>query len=98
MRGNNGNANDNKENLLKTANLRLEKAKLLGYSSHAAYVLEEAMAINPSNVYNLLDKLWKPAIAKAKVEAADIQKEIEAEGGTLRYSRTIGDITQKKFV
>lgn len=82
MRGNNGNANDNKENLLKTANLRLEKAKLLGYSSHAAYVLEEAMAINPSNVYNLLDKLWKPAIAKAKVEAADIQKEIEAEGGT----------------
>lgn len=81
MRGNNGNANDNKENLLKTANLRLEKANLLGYPSHAAYVLEESMAVNPSNVYSLLNKLWTPALAKAKIEAADIQKEIEAEGG-----------------
>lgn len=81
MRGNNGNANDNKETLLKTANLRLEKAKLLGYPSHAAYVLEEAMALNPNNVYDLLNKLWTPALAKAKIEAADIQKEIDAEGG-----------------
>lgn len=81
MRGNNGNANDNKETLLKTANLRLEKAKLLGYPSHAAYVLEEAMALNPNNVYGLLNKLWTPALAKAKIEAADIQKEIDAEGG-----------------
>lgn len=82
MRGNNDNENDNKENLLKTANLRLEKAKLLGYPSHAAYVLEESMALNPANVYDLLKKLWTPALAKAKVEAADIQKEIEAAGDT----------------
>src|SRR5690606_20782381 len=83
MRGNNGNDNDNKENLVKTANLRLEKAKLLGYPSHAAYVLEEAMAGNPANVYDLLNRLWTPALAKAKVEAADIQKEIEATEGDL---------------
>src|SRR5690606_23213994 len=63
-RGNNGNYNDNKDVLLKIANLRLEKAKLLGYESHAAYVLEEAMAGNPNNVYNLLNKLWTPAINK----------------------------------
>jgi peptidyl-dipeptidase Dcp len=81
LRGNNNNDNDNKEVLLQTANLRLEKAKLLGYSSHAAYVLEESMALNPANAYNLLNKLWNPALAKAKVEAADIQKEIEANGG-----------------
>lgn len=81
MRGNNGNDNDNKENLLKTANLRLEKAKLLGYNSHAAYVLEEAMAENPTNVYALLNKIWAPALEKAKAEAADIQKEIDAAGG-----------------
>jgi peptidyl-dipeptidase Dcp len=39
------------------------------------------MALNPANAYNLLNKLWNPALAKAKVEAADIQKEIEANGG-----------------
>ncbi|PRD48864.1 M3 family metallopeptidase [Sphingobacterium haloxyli] len=86
MRGNNGNDNDNKEILLKTANLRLEKAKLLGYDSHAAYVLEEAMAENPTNVYALLNKIWTPALAKAKVEAADIQKEIEAAGGDFQVA------------
>src|SRR5690606_6482468 len=81
-RGNNDNDSDNKEILTKIANLRLEKAKLLGYSSHAAYVLEESMAANPTNVYQLLNKLWAPAINKAKVEAADIQKEIEAAQDT----------------
>ncbi len=86
MRGNNGNANDNKEILLKTANLRLEKAKLLGYTSHAAYVLEEAMAENPANVYALLNRIWTPALEKAKVEAADIQKEITAAGGDFQVA------------
>ena len=81
MRGNHDNEHDNKAILLKIANLRLEKAKLLGYASHAAYVLEEAMAENPSNVYALLNKIWTPALAKAKDEAAAIQNQIEAEGG-----------------
>ncbi|SKC04808.1 peptidyl-dipeptidase Dcp [Sphingobacterium nematocida] len=85
-RGNNGNDNDNKESLVKIANLRLEKAKLLGYASHAAYVLEESMAANPTNVYSLLNKLWGPALAKAKVEAADIQKEIDAAKDTFKVA------------
>ncbi|TCV15199.1 peptidyl-dipeptidase Dcp [Sphingobacterium alimentarium] len=86
MRGNNGNDNDNKEILIKIANLRLEKAKLLGYESHAAYVLEEAMAANAANVNQLLSKLWAPAINKAKVEAADIQKEIDAAQDTFKVA------------
>lgn len=86
MRGNNGNDNDNKEILIKIANLRLEKAKLLGYESHAAYVLEEAMAANAANVNQLLSKLWVPAINKAKVEAADIQKEIDASQDTFKVA------------
>lgn len=86
LRGNNGNDNDNKESLIKIANLRLEKAKLLGYASHAAYVLEESMAANPTNVYSLLNKLWGPALAKAKVEAADIQKEIDAAKDTFKVA------------
>lgn len=81
-RGNNDNSFDNKKVLLSIANLRLEKAKLLGYASHAAYVLEESMAGNPNTVYDLLNRLWAPALAKAKVEAADIQKEIVAAKDT----------------
>src|SRR5690606_33473031 len=66
--------------LVEIANLRLKKATLLGYPSLAHYVLEEAMAENPANVKKLLDDLWKPAIATAKAEAYDIQKEIAAAG------------------
>ncbi len=80
----NGNAQDNSEILVEIANLRLQKANLLGYPTHAHYVLEEAMAENPANVKKLLDDLWKPAIAKARVEANDIQQEIEASGGNFQ--------------
>ena len=82
LRGNQGNENDNNKILIDIANKRLEKAKLLGYSSHAAYVLENSMAENPENVNSLLNKLWAPALVKAKAEAADIQKEIVAAKDT----------------
>lgn len=85
-RGNQGNETDNNEILIKIANYRLEKAKLLGYSSHAAYVLEESMAENPANVNALLNKIWTPAIAKAKQEAADIQAEITAAKDTFQVA------------
>lgn len=79
-RGNNGNALDNRTNVVQLANLRSEKARLLGYASHAHYVLEERMAKNPERVYELLDKLWKPALDKAKAEEADIKEMMAAEG------------------
>lgn len=79
-RGNNGNAHDNNEILIKIANLRLQRANLLGYPTHAHYVLEEAMAETPDKVYRLLRDLWAPALKKAKAEAADIKQEIAAEG------------------
>ncbi len=80
MRANNDNEFDNKENAVKLANLRGEKARLLGYKSHADYVLEESMAKKPENVAKLLNDLWKPALEIAKVEAADIQKMMEKDG------------------
>jgi peptidyl-dipeptidase Dcp len=79
-RGNNGNKLDNRTNIVNLASLRAEKAKLLGYKSHAHFVLEERMAKTPESVYELLDKLWKPALAKAKVEEADIKKLMIADG------------------
>lgn len=80
MRANNDNEFDNKENAIKLANLRGEKARLLGYKSHADYVLEESMAEKPENVAKLLNDLWKPALEIAKVEAADIQKMMDKDG------------------
>jgi peptidyl-dipeptidase Dcp len=71
---------DNKENAIKLANLRGEKARLLGYKSHSDYVLEESMAKNPENVAKLLNDLWKPALEKAKTEASDIQKMMQKDG------------------
>jgi peptidyl-dipeptidase Dcp len=80
MRGNNGNELDNKANAVKIATLRVERANLLGYKSHAAYVLEENMAKTPEAVYAFLDKIWKPAVARAKAEAAEMQAMIDKEG------------------
>ncbi len=85
-RGNNGDSLDNKATLLKIANLRSERAKLLGYPTHAHYVLEENMAKEPSKVYELLNRLWRPALKRAKAERADMQKMIDAEGGKFKVA------------
>ncbi|MFC2166723.1 M3 family metallopeptidase [Acidobacteriota bacterium] len=79
-RGNNGNEFDNKVIAAKIAALRVRKANLLGYETHAHFVLEENMAKVPQNVYNLLNQLWEPAINMAKNEVEEMQAIIEAEG------------------
>lgn len=79
-RGNNGNTYDNKAIIARAIALRIEKAKLLGYKTWADYVLEESMAKNPENVYKFLNHVWTPALKKAKEEAAELQKLIQAEG------------------
>jgi peptidyl-dipeptidase Dcp len=80
-RSNQDNDNDNTSILLEIANLRREKANLLGFKNHADYVLEETMAKNAENVYKLLNQLWTPALAKAKIEASEMQDMIRVEGG-----------------
>ncbi|WP_323844565.1 M3 family metallopeptidase [Microbulbifer magnicolonia] len=67
--------------LVRMAELRADKAKLLGYSDWASYVTADQMAKTPQAVYKILDDLAPKAVAKAKVEAADIQAMIEHEGG-----------------
>ncbi|TDD76383.1 M3 family metallopeptidase [Flavobacterium caseinilyticum] len=79
-RGNQDNEFDNKKNAVALANLRGQKARLLGYKSHSNYVLEESMAKTPENVNKLLKDLWKPALEIAKTEAADIQKMMAKDG------------------
>ena len=63
-------------------NLRLERANILGFESHAAYVLDDCMAKTPEAVNELLMNVWKPAIAKAQKEADEYKKMIAAEGET----------------
>lgn len=74
MRGNNDNANDNKELIEDMSKLRLQKAKLLGYEDYASYVLEANMAKDVPTVDKFLADLFKPAVKVAKEELKELQK------------------------
>lgn len=78
-RCNHGNANDNKAVINKIMKLRVQKAQLLGFETPAAFILDDTMAKTPETVYNFLLKVWAPSVAKAKVEAAELQKLMDAE-------------------
>ena len=78
-RGNNNNANDNKQVIKDLVNLRLERSKLLGFKSYADYALAVTMAKTPKKVDDLLMKVWKPSLKIAKKEAQDLQAMINKE-------------------
>ena len=84
MQGDNNDSLDNKNLITKIVKLRLQRANILGYKNHAEYVLEEQMAKNPANVYELLNKLWKPALKRASAERDEMQKLIYAEGNKFK--------------
>jgi peptidyl-dipeptidase Dcp len=84
MRGDNGNSNDNNTIVEKIVNIRVQKAKLLGYPDFASYVIEENMAETPENVYAFLMELWKPSLVKSKEEVKEMQKMIDREGGKFK--------------
>lgn len=72
-RGNNDNANDNKATLLRIMELRIEKARILGYDTPAAHILHDKMAGNPQTVDNFLNGIMAAAMKRAKEEIADMQ-------------------------
>ena len=78
-RGNNGNEFDNKKIIPEIINLRIKRANLLGYDTHADYVLERSMAKNADTVYDFLNQLWRPALKQAKAEAYELQSMIYDE-------------------
>ena len=79
-RANNDNANDNKKVINKIMKLRVQKAQLLGFESPAAFILDNTMAKTPKAVYDFLATVWTPAVARAKEEAAELQKLMDKEG------------------
>ena len=83
-RSNNNNEFDNKALIGQFVNLRVRKAQLMGFNSWADFVLDDNMAKTPSNVYDLLRKVWEPGLVRAKEEARDIQAMIDREGGNFK--------------
>jgi peptidyl-dipeptidase Dcp len=76
-----GDENDNQEIILKKVNLRQERAELLGYKSHADFVLEERMAESPARVADFLDNLLKYAKPVAAQELKELTEYAESAGG-----------------
>ena len=83
-RANHNDKYDNKAIVAEIVSLRAEKAKLLGYKTHADLVLEPRMAKTPDKAYELLNKIWKAALPVAKKEAAMMQDMIDKEGGDFK--------------
>ena len=73
-RGSNGDAQDNNAIVLRTMELRIEKARLMGYETPADFILENKMAGNPSAVDAFLKNIMDAAMRRAKEEVADMQK------------------------
>jgi len=86
MRGDQQNSRDNKEIVRGIANLRSERAKLLGYASHADYVLEANMARTPAAVDRFLLRLWEPSLPRARKEVTEMQAIIDREGGGFKLA------------
>ncbi|MEJ2536825.1 MAG: M3 family metallopeptidase [Calditrichia bacterium] len=78
--GNHDDELDNKSTLTRIAALRHQRANLLGYKTHADFVLEENMAKVPENVYNRLNQIWKPALKVAQKEEKALQNLVYADG------------------
>ncbi|RPI17269.1 MAG: M3 family peptidase, partial [Lysobacterales bacterium] len=78
-RGDNGGATDNNATITRILALRAERAKLLGYPTHAHWRLENSMAKNPERATELMEAVWMPAVARVHEEVADMQKIADAE-------------------
>ena len=86
MRGDNNNEFDNKEITAKISSLRVERANLLNFETHAHYVLDNTMAKTPEAVYGLLDQLWQPALSRASKELEELQSLVNNEGGNFKIA------------
>jgi peptidyl-dipeptidase Dcp len=84
MKCNNGNELDNNAIMVEIVKLRAQRAKLLGYKTHAALILEPRMAKTPENVFSLLNNLWGKALPVAVKDRDEMQKIINKEGGKFK--------------
>jgi peptidyl-dipeptidase Dcp len=72
-RGDNGDANDTKSTIGAIVNLRAERARLLGFKSHAHWRMQDTMAVDPATAQSFLEQVWPAVVARVRREVADMQ-------------------------
>ncbi len=83
-RGDNGGEHDNNAIITEILQLRAERAKLLGFPTHAHWRLENSMAKNPEKAMELMEAVWKPSVARVHEEVADMQALADKEGAKIK--------------
>ncbi|HZW18667.1 MAG TPA: peptidyl-dipeptidase Dcp [Luteimonas sp.] len=83
--------NDTRKTIQRLAQLRAQKAKLLGFDTYAAYSLGDQMAKTPDQALKLLTDTVPAATAKARSEIAEMQKVIDAQGGDFKLAASDWD-------
>jgi peptidyl-dipeptidase Dcp len=86
MRGDNGDEHDNNATITQILQLRAERAKLLGFPTHAHWRLQNSMAKTPDRAMELMLAVWKPAVARVHEEVADMQALANKEGSTIEIA------------
>ncbi len=84
LRGDHAGERDNKPLITEMLKLRAERARLLGYPTHAHWRLENQMARTPDRALGLMEAVWQPAIARVREEVADMQQIADAEGAGIK--------------
>jgi peptidyl-dipeptidase Dcp len=79
-RGDNGGDNDTHTTFARIVKLRADRAKLLGYASHANWRMSDTMAHDPAKAMELMLEVWKPAVARVHEEVADMDKLARRDG------------------
>ena len=82
-RGDHGDARDNNKIVTEILTLRAERARLLGYPTHAHWRLEDSMAKTPERAMALMEAVWSAAVARVREEVRDMQAIAAAEGAKL---------------
>ncbi|HJS24692.1 MAG TPA: M3 family metallopeptidase [Pyrinomonadaceae bacterium] len=83
-RGDNGGEHDNNAIITEVLQLRAERAKLLGFPTHAHWRLQNAMAKTPERAMELMEAVWKPSVARVHEEVADMQALADKEGAKIK--------------
>ena len=82
-RGDNGGEHDNNQIISQILSLRAERAKLLGFPTHAHWRMENTMAKTPERALELMEAVWKPAVSRVREEVADMQALANKEGAKI---------------
>lgn len=85
-RGDNNNDKDNKLTLVEILKLRAEKAKLLGFPTFAHWSLSNTMAKNPDRTLELMEAVWRPALAQVNIDVVEMQKIVTTEGNNFEIA------------